>query len=76
MTRAIALLALVAAWPAVASDEERVLARVKAIRESDTEAWRKIPWAASVLEADRAARREGWPLFVFSHEGNLDTGRC
>jgi hypothetical protein len=78
MTRALAtaLLALLAGWPAPASDEEQILARVKAIRDSDTAAWRKVPWAASLVEADRAARREGRPMFVFSHEGNIDTGRC
>jgi hypothetical protein len=67
---------LLAAATGLASDEERISQRVKALRGSDTEAWRKIPWSASLLDAARAARREGRPMFLFSHEGNIDTGRC
>jgi hypothetical protein len=56
--------------------EEWVQKRVRFIRASDTEAWRRIPWAASLSAAAAAGRREGRPLFVFSHDGNIDTGRC
>lgn len=56
--------------------EEWVTKRVRAIRASDTDAWRKIPWAGSLADAARAAGKEGRPMFVFSHEGNIDTGRC
>jgi hypothetical protein len=56
--------------------EDWVHRRVRAINASDTEAWRRIPWAASLTAAAAAAKKEGRPLFVFSHEGNIDTGRC
>jgi hypothetical protein len=57
-------------------DLEQVRERAKRLRDSDTEGWRRIPWAASLLEAADAARREGRPMFVFTHDGNIDTGRC
>ena len=57
-------------------DEAWVARRVQQVRESDTTAWKKIPWAASLLEARRLSREEGRPVFLFSYDGNLDTGRC
>jgi hypothetical protein len=57
-------------------DDAWVRGRVKAVKESDTEAWRKLPWAASLLEARKFARDEGRPVFLFTLDGNLDTGRC
>lgn len=72
---AVALLAL-AAGPAVQRDEARIQRQIEEIKESDTGAWRKIPWTASLLEARRASQRENKPLFLFTHDGNIDTGRC
>jgi hypothetical protein len=46
------------------------------LRKGDAEGWRAIPWVASVPEAVALAKKEDRPLFVFSFEGNLDTGRC
>jgi hypothetical protein len=61
---------------AAGRDEGWVRRRVQAVKGSDTTAWRKIPWAASLGEARRASRRERQPLFLFTHDGNIDTGRC
>ena len=69
-------LALALSVPAAERDEGWVRRRVEAIRKSDTDAWRRIPWCAALTAADRQARREGRPLFVFTHDGNIDTGRC
>jgi hypothetical protein len=55
---------------------EQVRERAKRLRDSDTEGWRRIPWEPSLMDAARAARREGRPMFVFTHDGNIDTGRC
>jgi hypothetical protein len=55
---------------------EPIRERAKQLRESDTEGWRRIPWAASLTDAARAAKQEGRPMFVFTHDGNIDTGRC
>jgi hypothetical protein len=50
--------------------------QARRLRDSDTDAWRRVPWAASLTAAADAARREGRPMFVFTHDGNIDTGRC
>jgi hypothetical protein len=57
-------------------NEEKVRCAVAQIIDSDTEKWRRIPWSPSLSAAAEAARKEGRPMFVFSHEGNMDTGRC
>jgi hypothetical protein len=56
--------------------EEWVRQRVRRIKASDTDAWRRIPWADSLTIAAATAKKEDRPMFVFSHEGNIDTGRC
>jgi hypothetical protein len=66
------------ALPAAAEerDEAWVQNRVKQMQESDAAAWRRIPWAASLSDARQASQHENRPVFLFSHDGNLDTGRC
>ncbi len=67
---------LIAAGEARDRDQGWVRERARLIEQSDTTAWRKIPWAASLLEALRLGRQEGRPVFLFTYDGNLDTGRC
>ena len=43
---------------------------------ADTDAWRRIPWATSLTAAATAGKTERRLLFVFTHDGNIDTGRC
>jgi hypothetical protein len=57
-------------------DEAWVLRQVGRVKESDTDAWRRIPWTASLLDARRASKQEDHPVFLFTHDGNIDTGRC
>ena len=80
MNRLLSLTLLLAggalAAVAVERDDSWVRRRVEAIRKSDTEAWRRIPWSATLTAAAQTARREERLLFVFSHEGNIETGRC
>jgi hypothetical protein len=75
----VALLAvstLLSAGQARERDEAWVLERARQVRESDTNGWRKIPWTPSLLEARRVSREEGRPVFLFTHDGNIETGRC
>lgn len=76
MTLAAALAAALApaAWAEKLEDSLRE--RVKAVRESDNEAWKKIPWTASLLAARKASKSERVPVFLFTHDGNIETGRC
>ena len=57
-------------------DEASIRKQIEHIKESDTNAWRKIPWTPSLLAARRASAREKQPIFLFTHDGNIETGRC
>jgi hypothetical protein len=57
-------------------DEAWIKQRIEKIKDSDTTAWRKIPWTASLLAARRTSQREKKPIFLFTHDGNIETGRC
>ena len=58
------------------AEEARLRARVAQFKGADPTNWRKIPWVVSVLEARRLSREEEKPVFLFSHDGNMETGRC
>jgi hypothetical protein len=75
--------AVVLTWGAVliAGDAKKhdaawVQERVDEIKKSEPPGWRKIPWAASLVEARKQSRDEKRPVFLFTHDGNMDTGRC
>jgi hypothetical protein len=36
----------------------------------------EIGWASSILNAEEVAARTHRPIFLFTYNGNLDTGRC
>jgi hypothetical protein len=57
-------------------DPERILRMVQEVKQSDTREWQKIPWTASLLEARQLSQKENRPVFLFTHDGNIDTGRC
>jgi len=40
------------------------------LRPSLEEAWRKIPWKVSLVEAQNVAAREKKPIFIWSMDGN------
>jgi hypothetical protein len=70
------LLLSVHARPEAERGEDWVRQRVRQIKASDTDDWRRIPWSASLTTAAEAARKQDRPMFVFSHDGNIETGRC
>ena len=57
-------------------DEAWVQRRVQQIKDAEPAAWRRIPWTASLLDARQASQKENRPVFLFTHDGNIDTGRC
>ena len=57
-------------------DEAAIKRRVEQVKRAEINGWRKIPWVASLLEARRLSQQEKKPVFLFSHDGNIDTGRC
>ncbi len=72
---AVAALAVMAA-SADQREADSISKRIEAIKGSDTNAWRKIPWTSSLMPARRIGEREKQPLFLFTHDGNIETGRC
>jgi hypothetical protein len=71
----LAALAVTAA-SAVERDEASVRKQIERIKASEPNGWRKIPWTASLLAARRASASEKQPIFLFTHDGNIETGRC
>ena len=57
-------------------DEAWVAQRVRQVKESDATGWQKIPWVASLADARRVSGAEDKPVFLFTHDGNIETGRC
>ena len=35
-----------------------------------------IGWASGIKEAERVAREHNRPVFLFTYDGNIATGRC
>jgi hypothetical protein len=57
-------------------DEAWVRSQIQQIRQSDTTGWARIPWVTSLTEARRLSSAEQAPVFLFTLDGNLETGRC
>lgn len=57
-------------------DAKWIEQRLKQIKESSITAWRSIPWAPSLTDARQLSAQEKRPVFLFTHAGNLETGRC
>ena len=76
MQHTAAILLALSLAPSAGPGDAWVAKRVREVREGDTDAWRKIPWSATLLDAAKDAKGEDRLMFVFSHEGNIDTGRC
>jgi hypothetical protein len=57
-------------------DEAWVTRQVQQIRQSDTTGWTRIPWVASLTRARSISEAEQAPVFLFTHDGNIETGRC
>ena len=77
--RTIALLAFLAAGPAVAQERtgaesfEKLHALVKP--QTGEWAWARIPWMSDLAEARRKAAQEGRPLYVWTMAGE-PLGQC
>jgi hypothetical protein len=79
MYRSSLLLMAALAATAVSSaehDESAITKQIERLKKSEVNAWRDIPWTASLLSARRASEREKQPIFLFTHDGNMETGRC
>lgn len=57
-------------------DGTSIQKQIERIKESDANGWRKIPWTSSLLAARKASQSEKQPMFLFAHDGNIESGRC
>ena len=78
-----ALLAGLAA--ALAAAEEKAAERDAAWVDRRIEEWQptsaekrfdEIGWARDIREAERLAKEHGRPVFLFTHDGRMNVGRC
>ena len=77
---ALLVLTLGAAFAADAPQDE-LEARVKKVFEAvtptaDEKAFDRIGWARDLREAERLSRESKRPVFLFTHDGRINTGRC
>jgi hypothetical protein len=50
--------------------------RIRDFRTAPAMKWTTIPWVGSLVEARRLSREDGRPVLLFTHDGNIETGRC
>jgi hypothetical protein len=58
-------------------DQAWVQARVQQIEvKKEERRLDEIGWAKDIREAERLAKQSGRPVFLFTHDGRLNIGRC
>lgn len=57
-------------------DARWVQQQIEVFKKLEHPSWRQVPWAATLVEARQQSQKEKRPLFLFTHDGNMDTGRC
>jgi hypothetical protein len=57
-------------------DDRWVEERVASMMHTPPQAWTEIPWVGSLAQARRFAQQERRPIFLFTEDGDLSTGRC
>jgi hypothetical protein len=43
---------------------------------ADEKRFDQIGWCTSLLEAEKVARQHRRPIFLFTHDGRMNVGRC
>jgi hypothetical protein len=79
--RAFALVAMLAAasfarGQAAGDEVESIRQAIERVRNSADRRWEQIPWVPTLLEARKLSAKEKLPVFLFTQEGNLRSGRC
>ena len=61
----------------VSLDRDRIDRRIQEIQPTAKELrFDAIAWVSGIREAERLARENGRPVFLFSNVGQMDLGRC
>ena len=73
----VATMALIPVAGPVVRDAGWVDRRVQAWQPTERERrWEQIRWAGSIRTAERLARENKRPVFLYTHDGRLNVGRC
>jgi hypothetical protein len=65
------------AFPAPTRDAAWVTERVKQWQPTAKErSWENIGWAKDIRDALRLGKANNRPVFLFTHDGRLNVGRC
>lgn len=68
---------LLAAWADAAPDYSWVTQRVQELQPTSKEKrFDEIGWASDIRDAKRLAREHQRPVFLFTHDGRINIGRC
>ena len=61
----------------ISLDHDRIDRRIQEIQPTAKELrFDAIGWVSGIREAERLARENGRPVFLFSNVGQMDLGRC
>jgi hypothetical protein len=71
----LAAVAVIAALPqpSIESIDQRIREWQPTARERR---WEQIGWAGGLPEAEKLAKANNRPIFLFTHDGRLNVGRC
>ena len=58
-------------WPAWVTSRVNELQPTSQERKID-----RIGWSRTILDAEKLAREHNRPVFLFTHDGRINTGRC
>ena len=76
----VILIGAVVAAEAWLKDDRLVVSIEKKVREiqpsRDEKRFDEIGWAPSILAAEALAKKTNRPMFLFTYNGKIDTGRC
>jgi len=78
--RAVSLLVACVLFAATGMPPELVSSIERRVRDAQATRSEKrfdeIGWAKNILDAERLAKQYGRPVFLFTHDGKMETGRC
>lgn len=75
-TLLLMLIAPIARGQSASEEVESIRKTIERIKNSADRRWEQIPWVPTLMEARKLSAKEKLPVFLFTQEGNLRSGRC
>jgi hypothetical protein len=57
-------------------DVDSIRKVIERIKTSADRRWEQIPWVPTLIEARKQSAQTKLPVFLFTQEGNIRSGRC